>query len=451
MNRKELTQGDVTSLLWRYSLPAITGMLVQSLYNIIDRMFVAHIPKTGTEALAAVGVAFPVMTFILAVGLWLGVGGRVQLSMLLGQNKKREAEQLMATLVKRTFVISLIIAIVGLIFLRPLLRLCGASSLIMPDAVAYLRLILIATPINLIGFVLAKWISTDGQPKRTLLLQVLSTLLNIILAPLLIFVCHFGIHGAALATIGAQTFLLGGALYYFYVSPKRTMTLDLKEKTTDQKALQRVMATGFPSFMMQLLASLVQLLCNVALQKIDGHLSVGAMAIVQSVSLLLTQPIFGLTQGLQPLVSYNYGANQPQRIRAFVKKSLQWTLWWTAFGFIVVEVFPNIITAFFTSNHTIQQLATYGLRLFLVAIMADGVQIIMTSYFQAVGNSKVSSWLSVLRQGVLFIPLIMVLPALFGVTGVFMTGMIADIIAFIITIVYVYKTQSSDANKKKTG
>lgn len=431
----QLTTASEKRLLWRYSIPAITGMLVQSLYNIIDRIFVAHIPQTGTQALAAVGVAFPVMTFISAIGLWFGVGGRVVLSQLLGQKKKQQAEQLMASLVKKATGIALMVTVIGCFFLRPLLSLCGANAMIMPEAIAYLRLILIAAPMNLVGFMLTKWISTDGQPQRTLLLQVLSTIINVIAAPILIFWCHLGIVGAALATIIAQLFLLLGALQYFCRSHQRTMTLSFRHTTP--VTIQAVMKIGFPSFMMQLLACTVQLLCNVQLQAKGGHLAVGAMAIVQSVSLLFTQPMFGLSQGMQPLVSYNQGAHQPQRVHRFLRLSLCWVSLWSVFGWLVVEGAPQIIVPLFTTNHDIQRLAVIGLRLFLLALFVDGIQIIITSYYQAIGNHRASFWLSILRQGFCFIPLVLILPSVLGMTGIFISGGIADSLAFFITMGYV--------------
>ena len=436
-----LEEEAIPKLMWQYCIPAIVGMLVQTFYNIIDRIFVGHIPKVGNLALTGVGVTLPMMTFILGMSLLFGTGTRSLVSLWLGSNKKQQAEKMLGTMVTSAFVTSLFIMAAGLISLKPLLYLFGANDQTYPYAKDFMRIIFLSTPINMVGFTLNKVISADGNPKIAMYSQFLGAGLNILLDPIFIFGLQLGVSGAAVATSLSQTVVLIWVLHYFTRNPKRTMTLYWRNLAWKFPLFRRMTSIGLSAFFIQLATSVVQMISNQELHHYGGELSIGAMTIIQSISLVFIQPVIGLNQGIQPIIGYNYAKGLHSRVRLVMKLAIQIGTVWVTLGWLLILGVPQVIIQLFTNSMAMEQIAIVGVRLFLGMLCVDGFQLIVSNYYQAIGNVKRSIFLSVLRQWVLLIPLMLLLPHFLGVNGIWISGSISDFIAFIVTFFFFKKTR----------
>lgn len=435
LKKLDLAGDNIGQLMASYCLPAIMGMLVQTLYNIIDRVFVGHIPKVGSLALTGVGITLPVMTLILGLGLLLGTGARARISLLLGQGKKEKAEELLGTMTASTAVISVVMAVIGIALLKPILFAFGANEATFPYAASFMLIIFLATPINMIGFTLNKVISPDGNPKIAMYTQFLGAGLNILLDPLLIFGCHLGVAGAALATALSQCVVLIWVWHYFTRSHKRTLTLYKENLRIHWEPLRLIMTLGMSAFFMQLAASLIQVIANRELAVYGGELAIGAMTIVQSVSLFFTQPLFGMNQGTQPIIGYNFAQQKIVRVKRVMKLAITIATLWAVLGWLLVLGAPQLIIHLFTNSPDMEHIATTGLRLFLGMLCVDGFQIVVVNFYQAIGNAKISLLLGVLRQWIILIPLLLILPHYIGINGVWLSGLLSDFGAFLITLV----------------
>lgn len=441
MNKTEaLTKESIPKLMWQYCIPAIVGMLVQTFYNVIDRMFVGHIPGTGNLALTGVGVTLPLMTLILGIGLLFGTGARARVSLWLGQNKQQQAEKLIGTMVQSVLIVSIIIAIVGLLTLKPVLYLFGANAETYQYARDFMSIIYLATPINMVGFALNKVISADGNPKVAMYTQFLGAGLNVLLDPIFIFVLHLGVLGAAIATAISQTVVLIWVLHYFTHSKKRTMTLYLHNIRWNKMLWKQMVSIGMSAFFMQLAMSVVQMIANQELRYYGGEMAIGAMTIVQSISLFFTQPIIGLNQGIQPIIGYNQSQKRFERVHQVLRLAIIVGTIWVSIGWLAILCIPHIMIHIFSSDLLVEKMATTGLRLFLGMLCVDGFQMIVANYYQAIGNVKTSVFLGILRQWLLLIPLMLLLPQYLGANGIWISGSISDGIAFIVTIFIFIKT-----------
>ena len=433
-HQEELATKPMTKLLIQYSVPAITGMLVNALYNIVDRMFIGNIPQEGSLAITGIGITMPISTIILACGMLVGIGTTANISIKLGEGRREVAERIIGNNVTLSLLISLFITMIGLGFKEPILKTFGASEQTLPYADQYITIILLGTVFSVLGYSLNSNIRADGKPMIAALTMIVGCIINIILDPILIFGLGWGIKGAAIATIISQFVTALWVLLYF-VLQKSNLNFKVQDLKLDFSLVKMILAIGSAPFAMQLATSLVQVISNNALKTYGGDLAIGAMATISSISLIFLMPIFGINQGSQPIIGYNYGAKQYSRVKEAFLISLGFGTFILAIGFIVVEFFPTAIISLFNSDPELMSITVRGIRIYLFMLTFVSVSIIGSNFFQSIGKARLAIVLSLLRQLILLLPLIFILPRFIGLDGVWLAQPISDILAIVITLI----------------
>lgn len=438
MNRQRmLGEEKISKLLIQFSVPAIIGMMVNTLYNIIDRMYIGNISGIGSLAITGVGITMPIMTIILAFGMLVGIGTSARVSLKLGEHKKEEAEKHIGNAFTLIAIISLVITIIGFIGLDDILKMFGASPDTEVYAREYMQIIFAGTIFNMLGFGLNHSIRSDGNPKVAMFTMLIGAGINIVLDPIFIFVFDMGVRGAAIATVISQIVSTVWILYYF---TKGSSFLKIRKENLklNKTVILSIFSIGMSPFSMQVAQSIVQVLANNSLKEHGGDLAIGAMTIITSIAMIFMMPIFGLNQGSQPIIGYNYGAKQYHRVKQTVKYSAMVATLIVTFGWIVVQFMPTILIKIFNNDPSLVNIAIPGMRIYLLMLPVIGFQVVSSNYFQAIGKAKISMFLSLLRQVILLIPCMIILPKIFGLTGVWISGALSDGIASLITGILFY-------------
>ena len=416
-NQQILGTEPIGKLLLRYSLPAIIGMMVNGLYNVVDRIFIGNMPGVGPLAITGLGVTMPVMTIILAFGMLIGIGTATNISIKLGQGKKDEAEKLIGNSITLAVMVGLIIMVVGLIFGDQILQLFGASVDSLEYAKAYINIILLGTVFNMIGFIFNSTIRGDGNPKLSATIMVVGCVLNIVLDAVFIFGLGIGIKGAALATIIAQfTTAVWGLSYY--TKGKSNLKLKKANLKLDKSLVSIIIAIGAAPFAMQLAASGVQVISNNALRTYGGDLAIGAMATINSIIMMVGMPIVGISQGAQPIIGFNYGCKKYDRVEKTLKLATIAATIGLTIGWVIVQLYPESIVSMFNSNAELVKISVDGIRKYLFMMPLIGMSMIGSNYIQSIGNAKQAMFLSLLRQVILLVPMMLILPKFLGLNGV---------------------------------
>ncbi|MBP1890241.1 putative MATE family efflux protein [Clostridium moniliforme] len=437
--QKRLGEEKITKLLLTFSIPAIVGMMVNTLYNIIDRMYIGHIPGSGQLAITGVGITMPIMTIILAFGMLVGIGTAARVSIKLGQHDKKSAEKHLGNAFTLIIIISLIITIFGLIFLDPILSIFGASINTEIYARQYMQIIFIGTIVNMLSFGLNHSIRSDGSPKIAMLSMLIGAITNIVLDPIFIFVLGMGVRGAAIATVISQVLTTIWILQYF-TKGKSIIKLRKENLFLERVTVLSIFSIGMSPCSMQIAASIVQVLANNSLKEYGGDLAIGAMTIISSISMIFLMPIFGLNQGSQPIIGYNYGAKKYHRVKETVKYGSIIATMIVVLGWIVVQFAPDILIKIFNKDPELVKIATNGIRIYLFMLPVIGFQVISSNYFQSIGKAKISMFLSLLRQVILLIPCLLILPNIFELNGIWLSGPISDGISSLITGILFYNS-----------
>lgn len=435
-NTHQLGTLGVGKLLLRFSVPAIVGMMVQSLYNVVDRIFIGN--GVGALGLAGATVSFPFMLIFMAFGMLIGLGGNALLSISLGEGKREYAGKVLNNSFVLIVIISAALTVLGLAFLEPLLRFAGASETILPYAGDYMRVILYGVIFNGIGFGMNNFIRGEGNPKMAMATMLIGAVLNIILDPLFIFVFNMGIGGAAWATVISQT-IAGLWVLRYFLSKDSLLGLKLSAMRLDRQVILRILALGSAPFAMQIAASALNTILNNQLQQYGGDLAISAMGIIYSVAMLILMPIFGLNQGAQPIIGYNFGARKYKRVVRTAELAIFVATAITTLGWIVTRVFPEqIIQAFSQGNPELVQIGSSAMGLFFVMFPLIGFQIVAGNFFQAIGKPKHAMLLSLSRQVLFLIPLLFILPGFFGLKGVFGASPTADFLSSVVTALFFF-------------
>lgn len=442
MSHQELLGKEkIGKLLLKYSVPAIIGMLVNALYNVVDRIFIGNIPGVGSLAITGVGVTLPITTIILGFSMLVGVGATTTISIRLGQGKREEAEKVIGNVITLSSIIAIVLTIIGLVFGELILSKFGASESTMQYAKDYIYIILIGNIFNMVAFTLNNTIRGDGNPKLAATIMIIGCLTNIVLDAVLIFVFNLGIQGAAIATVISQliTALIG---LRYYVSGKSNLKFVKSTLKLDKAIVSKILAIGAAPFAMQIAASLVQVIANNVLSTYGTDMAIGAMATISSVSLMCLMPIFGINQGAQPIIGFNYGARQVDRAQKAYKISLIVATIILCVAFVLVQSFPETIIGIFNKDPKFMDISIKGLRIYLLMLPIVGISITGSNYIQSIGEAKTAMFLSLLRQVILLIPFILILPRLFnlGVNGVWIAQPLSDVISSVITVVILLKT-----------
>ena len=416
---------SISSLLWKFSAPAVTGMIVGAMYNVVDSIFVGR--GVGEIALTAVTLAFPIMTLLMAVGMLVGLGAAAVVSISLGQKNLAKAELTLGNAL--TMMLVFVLSTTGVILwqLDWLLVVClGATPEVLPYAHDFLAVILLGSIGLHVGFGLNNVIRAQGDPKTALATQVISAIINAVLNYLFVFSLGWGIQGSAWATVIAQAVAAYWVLAHF-IKGKGLLRLRLANLMPRLTIVKEIFKIGVAPFLMQVGVSLVMVVLNLRIMAFGGMTAVAAFGIINRILMLVLMPVAGISQGAQPLLGYNYGARRFDRVLETLNKALLWSTVICLIGFVGVEFFAAPIVRLFNDEPALIETGTSGLRIFLAALPIIGFQIIGANYFQAIGKAYYSIWFNVLRQLVVLIPMVFLLSHYFGLAGVWVAGPVSDL------------------------
>lgn len=430
----KLGTNSIGELLFKMSLPAIVAQIVNVLYNMVDRMYIGHIPYIGADALTGVGVTMPLIMAIAAFAALVSTGGATRASIMMGKKNKEAAEKILGNCTAVLILIALILTASVLLFGEKLLMLFGASENTIGYALSYMNIYAVGTIFVQLALGLNSFITAQGFAKTSMLTVIIGAITNIILDPILIFGFGMGVKGAAWATIISQA--ISAVWVIRFLRGKTTLLTIRKEHTKiDLKILMPCIALGLSPFIMQLTESILVITFNTSLQKYGGDLAVGAMTILSSVMQFSMLPLIGLTQGAQPIISYNYGAENSLRVKDTFILLLKSAMIYSTLIWAISMLFPQIFANIFTSDANLINTTISSLRIYMAASLLLGIQISCQQTFIALGNAKVSIFLALLRKVFLLIPLIFILPQFIEnkVAAIFLAEPIADVIAVITT------------------
>lgn len=430
---KKLETKEISGLVWDYALPAIVGTMVNATYNIIDRVFIGQ--GVGSLAISGLAVTFPVMNLTAALGMLVGAGAASRISINLGKKDYIRAEKILGTSLLLTLLFNIFFITFMMIFLDPILMAFGASKDTLPFARDYLRIILPGNIFITMTYSFNNMMRASGYPKKAMYTMLIGAVLNIILDPIFIFVFGMGIAGVAWATI-ISMFI--GMLFVMHHFTSKTSALRLRKKYIrfEKEIIIAIVSIGLSPFFMQVAASGVAVLMNTSLKAYGGDLAIGAYGILMSLFMLIIMFAIGLNQGLQPIIGYNYGAEIYERVKSTLYYGIKIATVVTTVGFLFGMFFPRIFAQAFTSDPQLLDLAENAMRISIVAFPLVGFQIVISGYFQSIGQAKKSIILSLSRQLIFLIPSIIVLPRLFGLNGVWSATPVSDFLAFVLALIF---------------
>ena len=432
-----LGKEKIGKLIRKFSIPCIISMLVNSLYNIVDQIFIGQ--GVGYLGNGATNVVFPLVMIGLAFSLMIGDGSSAYLSLKLGENKKEEAEKGVGNGFILSVILSILFCAITLIFLPQLLNMFGCTDNLRDYAIAYGRIIAIGFPFSMIGTALNSIIRADGSPKYSMFSMVAGAILNTILDPIFIFVLHKGVEGAAIATVISQilTFILNA----MYLRKLKTIKITFASMKLKFNVCKKVLALGVSSFITQMstvcvMAAENNLLAKYGMQsKFGAEIPITVLGIVMKINQILNSIIIGIAVGSQPIIGYNYGAQKYDRVKQTLKIVLGSSLVISTIAFILFQTIPDrLISIFGQGDSNYMEFACLAFRTYLLLCIANGVQIPSGIFFQAIGKSTKSAILSLSRQIVILIPAMLILSSIFGVNGVLYAGPVADGLAFILAV-----------------
>lgn len=431
-----LGRGSIGKLMFNLAVPAITAQIINVLYNVVDRIYIGHIPEVGAEALTGVGVTFPLIMIISAFASLVGMGGAPRAAIMMGRDDHDAAEEILGNCLSTLIFIAIGLTVFFLFFNKKLLLLFGASENTLPYALGYMNIYTMGTLFVQIALGLNMFITTQGFAKTSMLTVLIGAIINIILDPIFIFVFNMGVQGAALATVISQAVSAIWVLW-FLLGNKTKLKIKKRYLKVKPQVIFPILALGVSPFIMQATESLLMVSFNSSLLKYGGDLAVGAMAILSSVMQFVFMPISGLTQGAQPIISFNYGAKNKERVQKAFRLLLICSLAYTGLMWLLVMLVPNMFASLFTNHVELIDMASWALRIYMGASILLGAQIACQQTFIALGNAKTSLFLALLRKIFLLIPLIFILPLFFTdkIFAVFLAEPVADLIAVVVTVI----------------
>ncbi len=431
----ELGSKPIGSLLKQYAVPGIIAMTASSLYNMVDSIFIGHIPVVGSLSMAGLAVTFPLMNISTAFGTLVGVGAATMISVLLGQRNYKAASKVLCNEVTLNIITGIVFTVVTLLWMDPILRFFGASEATLPYARDYMTVIAIGNVVTHLYFGLNAVVRSSGNPKLAMGLTLFTVTSNAILDPIFIYTLGLGIKGAAIATVLCQCLALEYTLWYFLDRKNfLNMPRSLEIFNVDWKIAKDSLSIGMGPFLMNLASCIVVLFINQQLVKWGGDLALGAYGIVNRITFLFVMVVFGFNQGMQPIAGYNYGARQYSRVREVYVKTAMWGTVITTLGFVLSEFFPDLAVSVFTNDPVLEEKAVTGLRMLNIAFPIVGFQMVTTNLFQCLGMVKKSIFLSLSRQLLFLLPCLYILPSVLeSEAGVWYSFPISDTISSILT------------------
>lgn len=435
MSNNELLRNEpISKLLLKFSIPAIVGMMVNALYNVVDRMYIGWL---GPLPMTGIGLAMPFMIMLMAFGMLVGIGAGARISIRLGQGKGDEAEKILGNAFILLVIIMSLATAFGLIYKVPLLYLFGASEATIGYANDYITIILMGSIFQGVGFGLNNAIRAEGSPQIAMYTMLIGAIVNIVLDPIFIFAFGLGIRGAAIATVISQLVSAIWVLRHFNSSKSR-LKLKRINFTLDFRIVGSILAIGMSPFSMQFAASIVSIISNNALKTQGGDIAIGAMTVINAIAIFFLMPIFGINQGSQPIIGFNYGAKEYARVKEALKLAIIAATAISFLGFVLTQFFTVPLIRIFNNDEELIRVASTGMRIFLSMMPLLGFQIVSSNYFQAVGKAPKSMFLALLRQVIVLIPMLILLPRFFQLRGVWLAGPISDFTASLVTALFLF-------------
>lgn len=440
MQDEKLGTAPLGGLIFSLAIPAVVAQLINVVYNMVDRIYIGHIPDVGTEALAGLGLSLPVILLVQAFSALAGMGGAPKASIQLGKGDREAAERILGNSVTMLIGFAVFLTVGFYLVKEPLLYLFGASDATLPYAQDYLNIYLVGTIFVMAYQGLNMYISCQGHARTAMISVLIGAILNIGLDPIFIFGLHMGIKGAALATILSQG-VSAVWVVRFLLSRRTGLKIRVKNMRLNARVAGGILALGVSPFIMQSTESLINIVLNRGLQQYGGDIYVGVLTILQSVMQLIVIPVHGFSQGVQPIISYNYGARQIERVRKTFQIALS-VIWGFSFLFTgMVMLFPQVFVSLFTSQPEMLEQSASKLPIFLAGLLIFGIQMTCQNTFMGLGKAKISLFIALWRKVILLIPLALILPQFAGVDGIYWSEPIADTVSaltagvlFVITI-----------------
>lgn len=425
-----LAKERIGKLLFKLSAPAMVGMLVQAMYNIVDTIFVGR--AVGFMGIAGLTIVFPIQILVMAFAQTIGIGGASIISRSLGSGDMERAHKTFGNIISLVILISAAVMLIGGLYLEPVLRIFGATESILPYAAEYLSIILFGTFFFVLAVACNNVARAEGNAKVAMNTMLISAGLNLVLDPIFIFGLNMGIRGAALATVLAQASMSLYLIYYF-LSGRSTLILKMENLKIIPNIFRETMAIGASSFTRQASASIMVVIINNSLAFYGGDLTIAVFGVINRLLMFAFMPMFGIVQGLQPIIGFNFGAGNPDRVRKAIQMSILVTTGMSLVAFLSFMFFPEAFIRLFSSEQELIQLGTEAIRIITLALPLVGFQLIGASIYQALGKPLPALILSMSRQVLFFIPAVLLLPLYFNLQGVWMAFPAADILAFIVT------------------
>ncbi len=430
----DLEHQSIGKLMRKYFLPAFASMMANALYNIVDRIYIGQ----GVDALALSGlsVVFPLMIVIMAFGMLVGMGSAVRVSLSLGEKDFNRANKILGNALFLSVIISLVLMGTGFLVRDRILQIFGAGPETLQYASDYFGIILAGVPFAMTGYALNNIIRAEGNPRIAMYSIFISAGLNIVLDPVFIFGLGMGVKGAALATIISQFILMIWVLSHFR-GRKSVTRLTMPNVFPDLYIIKYIISIGFAPFAMNLAASIIMAVMNTQFIKYGGDISVGALGIVNSATMMLVITIISINMAIQPIIGFNYGAGYLCRVKEAVLKAIKYATLVATGGWLICMLMPGVVISMFNSdNIELRNAGVLGLRIYTAVLPVVGFQIIASNYFQAIGKARLATFLSLLRQIIVLLPLVIILPGFWGVEGVWIANPISDFVAAVISFIF---------------
>lgn len=425
----------IGKLLMQYALPAVVAQIASSLYNVVDRIFIGQ--GVGSLAISGLALTFPFMNLAAAFGALVGVGASTLISIKLGEKDYRTARLVLGNVIILNIILGIGFTVVCLPFLEPLLYALGGSNETVPYAKDYMRIILLGNVFTHLYLGLNAVLRSSGYPEKAMYVTIASVALNAVLDMLFIFVFHWGIAGAAWATVITQI-LTTLVLVFMLLKRNKVVYITRECFRLKRKIVSQACAIGASPFFTNLVGCLIVIVVNLQLQKYGGDLAIGAYGIINSVAFMVLMVILGITQGMQPIVGYNYGAKNYSRVLRCLKLAMVCGLIVASVGFLLSELLPGFIAMAFTSDEKLIELTIPGFRIFMVAAPLIGLQVVASNFFQSIGLAKKAIFLSLTRQLLFLLPGLYLFPLVMGLDGIWFAAPVSDFCAFVITMIMLY-------------
>lgn len=438
--KQDMGTGSIPKLMVNLAIPAVVAQLINMLYNIVDRIYIGHIPNAGASALTGVGLFLPILMMINAFAMLAGSGGAPRAAIAMGKNDKDGAQKIMGNCFSVLLIFAVILTVSGYAFAPQLLKLFGASDVTLPYALSYARIYMVGTVFVMIVMGMNPFITTQGFAKFSMITTVVGAVCNIILDPILIFGCRMGVQGAAVATVISQA--ISAVWVLFFLKGKKTiLRLTLPNMKILPEVILPCLALGISTFVMLSTESILNISFNSSLSRYGGDVAVGAMTIISSCNQLVTLPLQGICQGGQPIMSYNFGAGKKERVKQAFRCQFLSCTGYAVLMWLLLLFVPQVFAGIFSSDSALIDYTVWSMRIYMAGILSTGIQISCQQTFMALGQAKISLLMACLRKLVLLIPLIFILPHIFAnqVFGVFVAEPVSDIIAACVTATMLFR------------